>query len=217
MVITIKRLSSYSWFRIKAGRFIVDIDPSFVGSSTHKFDEKADLVLITHGHRDHFDHRAIRAISKPETLVAGPQACVEKLTGQIKIVSSQEVFTSGDAAVMALNAYNRGLKGLFLHKRGKCFGYLIKIGGNVIYHAGDTDLVPEMRSIGPVDIALLPVSGLFCMNIENAVQAAKLIHPRIVIPMHQVMASQSVFKAALETDAPDIRVVLMSAGEEREL
>ncbi len=87
----------------------------------------------------------------------------------------------GGFDVIAVASYNIG-KQFHLKESGK-LGYIVKIDGVSLYHAGDTDLIPEMKNI-KADIALLPVSGIYVMTAEEAAQAALLIKPGIAIPMH---------------------------------
>lgn len=73
-------------------------------------------------------------------------------------------------------------------------GYLLEIEGHVIYHAGDTDLIPEMDGLGPVDVAFLPIGGTYTMNVEEAAQAALRIQPSLVVPIHHLQANPRTYK-----------------------
>ena len=99
------------------------------------------------------------------------------------------------------------------HRQNSGVGYVISAAGRRIDHAGDTDLIPEMRKLGPVDVALLPIGGTYTMDLEEAVRAARVIAPRTVIPIHHLRADPGEFKARLEAGS-DIRVRVLEIGEE---
>ena len=215
MAVTITRLSSQSWFRISADSMIIDIDPAYYGTEKRGPDayQKSSLVLITHGHRDHCDKNAIADICVPETVVAGPEGCLKGLPGKTRPIKAGEELVVGSVKVKAVDAYNKGLRGKLLHKKGVCNGYLVSVGGITVYHAGDSDLIPEMGNLGQVDVALLPIAGMVTMNASEAGEAAMLIKPRIVIPMHQLRASPEEFRKNLGQKAPGIKVVLLGVGQ----
>jgi L-ascorbate metabolism protein UlaG (beta-lactamase superfamily) len=63
-------------------------------------------------------------------------------------------------------------------------GYIIDVGGMRIYHAGDTDYIPEMKGLKDIHAALLPVGGTYTMDVAEAIEAAKAIAPKFFVPMH---------------------------------
>jgi len=193
----------------------VDIDPAYYGTQKTGPDayEKAGLVLITHGHRDHCDKRALSDICGPDTVIIGPRTCLNGLPGRTQPIKPPEEYVMEKVKVIAVEAYNMGIRGRLLHKKGECNGYLVNADGITIYHPGDTDLIPEMGRLGHVDIAMLPVAGMVTMSPATAVEAALLIKPTIVIPMHQLRSNPADFKRDLESKAPDITVVLLGVGE----
>jgi L-ascorbate metabolism protein UlaG (beta-lactamase superfamily) len=133
---------------------------------------KADLILCTHSHFDHYDEKSIQLLSKKET---------EVLVGGQNIKEDEEKELEG-IKIKAVPAYN--LKKPF-HPRGQGVGFVIEIAGYKIYHAGDTDAVPEMAELkNQIDLALLPIGGTYTMDVNEAVEAVKMIKPKIVIPMH---------------------------------
>ncbi len=148
--------------------------------------ETGDLILITH---DHFDHLSIEDISKvsgEETIIVAPKHCESKLSGkfQSRIVSPGDTLEVKGVKIKAVPAYNVNPDRLGFHPRGKGYvGYIIGLDGVKIYHAGDTDFIPEMKSIN-VDVALLPVSGTYVMDYKEAAEAAMAIKPELAIPMH---------------------------------
>ncbi|MBW1716422.1 MAG: MBL fold metallo-hydrolase [Deltaproteobacteria bacterium] len=120
----------------------------------------------------------------------------------------------GDIKIKPVDAYNteRGSSTRKVHHKGYGVGYLITIGTNTIYHAGDTDFIPEMREFGDIDMALLPIGGTYTMDIKEAVEAAIAIKPKVVIPMHRSKADPQEFKEKVEAIS-HIKVVALQIGE----
>ncbi len=162
----------HAGFKIKGSR-IVYIDPYDVGE-----DEKADLILVTHDHFDHMDVKSIRKLSKSDTVVVHPKGCIVEGYRTCELEAGKEVEVAG-VKVRAVPAYNIDKP---FHKGGGV-GYIIEIDGVKIYHAGDTDRIPEMKGI-EVDIALLPIGGTYTMDVREAAEAAKDIKAKVYIPMH---------------------------------
>jgi L-ascorbate metabolism protein UlaG (beta-lactamase superfamily) len=177
----------HSGFRVRAGRTTIYIDPYRVDDGA----APADLILVTHGHYDHFSPRDIQAISHRGTWLIAPAAVAEKVGGRVLSIAPGEVidpeFAHG-VSIRALAAYNtskRGPDGRVFHAREAGWvGYDINIRGERLYHAGDTDVIPEMDQVTGVDMALLPVSGTYVMTAEEAAEAARRIQPRLAVPMH---------------------------------
>ena len=156
---------------------IVYFDPYQLGDGL----PKADLILITHDHFDHCSAADIAKISKRETVVVGPAAVAAKLSGGVRIIAAGGRLTLGDVAVEAVAAYN--LDKSFHPRSAGYLGLVAVIDGVRIYHAGDTDLIPEMKSVR-ADVALLPVGGTYTMTAAEAASAVAMIKPKIAVPMH---------------------------------
>jgi L-ascorbate metabolism protein UlaG (beta-lactamase superfamily) len=151
----------------------------------------ADLILITHGHYDHFSPQDVERLARPETELLAPPAVAERLSGRVHSIAPGDEFESEvvrGVAVRALAAYNtskRNSDGKVFHPReAGGVGYELNVRGERLYHAGDTDVIPEMDAVHGVDIALLPVSGTYVMTAGEAAEAARRIQPRVAIPMH---------------------------------
>jgi len=146
----------------------------------------ADLILVTHDHFDHCSPEDVKKISKPGTVVIADPASAKKLPGA-RILRPGETATVGDVIIEAVAAYNinkfRSPGQPFHPKSAGYNGYIITIGGERLYHAGDTDHIPEMAGYR-CDVALLPVSGTYVMTADEAAAAAADIKPRVAVPMH---------------------------------
>jgi len=169
------------------GKKIV-IDPYNVSDKVGK----ADLILVTHSHYDHCSIKdLIKLAGKGTILVVPPdvQSKINKLEGiEMQVIASGDEMTFGKIKIEALPAYNVDKD--FHTKADDWLGFLIKFGEVIVYHAGDTDLIPEMKKLsgygkhGNKFIALLPVSGTYVMNPSEAAEAASLVNADISIPMH---------------------------------
>jgi L-ascorbate metabolism protein UlaG (beta-lactamase superfamily) len=177
----------HSGFRIRAGRAHVYIDPYRVPEGS----PPADLILITHGHYDHFSPQDIERLSTKRTWLIGPPAVAERVSGQVHSISPGEALDDElvrgvyVGAVAAYNTSKRDPDGKAFHPRDAGWvGYEINLGGERLYHSGDTDVIPEMDRLTGVDVALLPVSGIYVMTAQEAAEAARRIQPRVAVPMH---------------------------------
>jgi len=148
----------------------------------------AGLILVTHDHFDHLSLPDIDAIAGPDTVVVGPAS----VTGQVRSLKTVTV-GPGDSAsvagveVLAVPAYNldkfRAPGEPYHPRESGGVGYVVALDGVRYYHAGDTDVVPEMADVR-CEVALLPVGGKFTMTWEEAVEACDLIGPAVAVPMH---------------------------------
>lgn len=166
----------------------IAIDPYGISENI----EKADFIFITHCHYDHCSIKDIEKLSKDGTVIVVSPDGQSKIT-RIENVKMQliEVGDELDFAsfkVEAVPAYN--IEKEFHPKREDWLGYILKFGNVVIYHAGDTDKIPEMEKLtghgkeGNIFIALLPVSGEYVMDAFEAASTVAVIKPTIAIPMH---------------------------------
>jgi L-ascorbate metabolism protein UlaG (beta-lactamase superfamily) len=210
MSVFIKWLAHAS-FQIKAERRTIYIDP-YEG----EYSEKADLILITHSHTDHCDPDKIKNVQKNDTVIIAPKDCVSIIGRSVKTLRPGEETSVDNIRVKAVEAYNFKRfrsPGIPHHPKGFGVGYLIKVEGKTIYHAGDTDFIPEMRQLGPVDVVLLPSGGIYTMDNVEAAEAAMAINPKIVIPMHRWDTNPEEFKKKVEASS-NVKVVILQEGEE---
>lgn len=142
----------------------------------------ADIILITHEHFDHCSPDDIQKVCNKNTVIIAPPDCVAKIKHNVQPIKPYETLTFKGITIQAVPAYNTNKQ--FHPKSKQWVGYIITIDTIRIYFAGDTDLIPEMKTFKNIDIALLPVSGTYVMNVDEAVQATRVIKPKVVIPMH---------------------------------
>lgn len=147
---------------------------------------KADLILVSHEHHDHCSPDDVARLRTPQTIVLAGGSAADKLPGAraVKPGDSLEVKGVTIEIVRAYNVDKFRSPGVPFHpKASNHVGYVVAVGGVRLYFAGDTDQIPEMSEI-ECDIALLPVSGKYTMTVEEAAEAAKVLNPAVVVPMH---------------------------------
>jgi L-ascorbate metabolism protein UlaG (beta-lactamase superfamily) len=170
-------------FRINSKDTVIYLDPWQLGDDP----APADLILITHEHRDHCSPEDVAKIQTPDTTIVTIKACADSLEGDIMIVEPGERVTIKDVDIEVVPAYNltkfRSPGVPFHPKEKKYVGYILTVDRQRVYHAGDTDIIPEMGTY-KTDIALLPVSGIYVMTADEALEAAEIIQPKVIIPMH---------------------------------
>ena len=166
----------HAGFLIKGEGKAIVIDPFQV-----KQCDPADIILVTHEHYDHCSPEDIQKIRKDSTVIVTEADSAKKLSGDVRVVRPGDSLTISGISIEAVASYNTNKQ--FHPKQNGWLGFIVTVDGVRIYHAGDTDLIPEMGSL-KADIALLPVSGTYVMTAEEAVEAARVIKPKLVIPMH---------------------------------
>jgi len=173
-------------FRIQNGK-VIYIDPFKIGDRG----PKADIVLVSHEHFDHLSIEDLKKIVTPNTVVVAHAQSAGELSKlkvkETKIVKPGDKLTIGEIMIQAVPAYNLN-KGpepgkVFHPKEDGKLGFVVTVKGIRIYHAADSDHIPEMKGLNP-DVALLPVSGTYVMTPQEAAEAAASVNPKIAIPMH---------------------------------
>jgi L-ascorbate metabolism protein UlaG (beta-lactamase superfamily) len=148
---------------------------------------EAAIVLVTHEHGDHCSPADVECITGPETVIVANESAAGRLKGNVRVLHPGETLQVGGITIEAVPAYNidkfRAPGVPFHPKVAQHNGYIVTLGDEQIYFAGDTDHIPEMAEID-CDLALLPVSGTYVMTAEEAAQAACTIGPRVAVPMH---------------------------------
>jgi L-ascorbate metabolism protein UlaG (beta-lactamase superfamily) len=147
---------------------------------------KADLILVAHEHGDHFDPATIRKISKEGTKLVLTPLCAAKVQGGIVLKNGEEATVDGIRieAVQAYNIVHMRSPGMPFHPRGDGNGYILTLGDKRIYVAGDTENIPEMKQVGRIDIAFLPMNLPYTMTPAMVADAARMVRPAILYPYH---------------------------------
>jgi len=208
------RWLGHASFQITVGSKNIYLDP-YQGT----YRDKADLILVTHSHHDHCDEAKIENTRKDDTVVIAPADCAPRIDGEVKSLKPGGKLRVGDIAIEAVSAYNyRRFRepGVPFHPKDLGVGYLVTVGGKTIYHAGDTDFIPEMEKLGNIYLALLPSGGKYTMDSSDAAEAALAIEPEEVIPMHLLTSDPREFKEKVESRS-SIKVILLEPGERYEL
>lgn len=162
-------------FRIDSEKTIY-FDPYQIGPGP-----QADLILISHDHFDHCSPEDVAKIQGPETTIVTEKDSAGKLTGDVRVLKPGETLNLDGVKIQGVPSYNTDKD--FHPRKNGWLGFVVEVAGIRIYHAGDTDFIPEMKDLR-VDIALLPVSGTYVMTADQAVKAALAIKPELAIPMH---------------------------------
>jgi len=214
MSVSIRSLGHAS-FQIKAKGKVIYIDLKKYGNVIET-SEKADLILVTHSHADHCSAEKINKVRTKDTVVVAPEQSASKIGGTVRTLRPGEETTFNDIKVKAVEAYNTKrfkAPGKPWHPKGYGVGYLITVEGKTIYHAGDTDLIPEMKQLGHIDAALLPTGDKYTMDNTEAAEAAKIINPKYAIPMHRWSTDPQQFKEKVEAKSK-VKITLLKDGEE---
>jgi len=214
MTIYVKWLG-HSSFQIRTVGRIIYIDLKKYGKVVET-SEKADIILVTHNHGDHCSPPKIQSLRKKDTIVIAPKNCAKRIGGTVKSIKPGEKITLNSIEIEAVEAYNiKRFKpsGKPWHPKGYGVGYLIKTEGKTIYHAGDTDFIPEMRRLKNIDLALLPTGDKYTMDNTEAAEAATAIKPKTAMAMHNWETDREPFKKKLEATSKT-KVVLLQEGEE---
>lgn len=143
--------------------------------------ETADLILITHPHGDHCSPPDVARIRKGGTRIVTVEEAAQKLGGKAVVIECGQTVEAAGLKVTAVPAYN--LRKKFHPKEKGWVGLIVELAGKRLYHAGDTDLIPEMSQI-KCDLAFLPCGGKYTMDAKEAALAASRVKPKVAIPIH---------------------------------
>ena len=176
---------------------VIYVDPLMVDA-----ERKADYIFITHDHADHLSIPDIEKLADEETVIICPKKAAKKLKGySTRVVSPGDKVEFMGLSFEAVPAYSIGFPS---HpKSSGNVGYVIAVDGKRIYHAGDTDLVPEIEILNDIDVALVPIDGAnLTMKTQEAAQLVNEIKPRIAIPIHYVVDENKTeeFKKLVDRD-----------------
>ena len=196
----------HSSVKVWAGNVAIYIDPRNLTVSPHD----ATLVLVTHTHSDHYQPADIAKVSGPETKFIAPPDVVA-LYGKGQAIAPGQRIQFNGFSVTAVPAYNTNKPN---HpKSNNWVGYIIEIASKRIYCAGDTDLIEEMKTLGSIDVAILPAGGTYTMNATEAAEATKYIKPLLAIPYHWGQNVGTLRDAETFAELAACNIKIMSPGE----
>ena len=165
----------------------IQVDPVGIGikpETDYGQFPKANLILVTHEHRDHFEREAIALLRTPATTVYSNQAVYNLFRNSLVLANGDSVAYRDDITLKAVPAYNYTEGHTQFHPKGRDNGYILTLDGLRIYIAGDTEDIPEMAEIKNIDIAFLPCNQPYTMTVDQLVKAAKTINPKVLFPYH---------------------------------
>jgi len=164
---------------------IIHVDPVSMYADYSKL-PKANIILITHEHRDHLDTAALAHVRTEKTIVVLTEACAAKVSGGVVMKNGEAKVLEGlkVEAVPAYNIVHMRSPGVPYHPKGVGNGYVITFGDKRVYVAGDTENTPEMKSLRGIDIAFLPMNLPYTMTPDMVADAAKAMKPGILYPYH---------------------------------
>ncbi len=167
------------------GGKVIHIDPWTPLADYTKL-PKADLILITHEHRDHLDPKAVHLLQKNGTIVVIPEKCREAVPNGLvmKNGDKKKVLDLDIEAVPAYNLIHKRPDGQPFHPKGQGNGYVLTFGKTRVYIAGDTENIPEMQNLKDIAIAFLPMNLPYTMTPEMTASAAKMFRPKVLYPYH---------------------------------
>ena len=167
---------------------------------------KANIILVTHEHKDHFDRAAIHEIRTPATSIYVNEAVYGHFRNGLVMKNGDVRKYAADITIEAVPAYNTTPEHLQFHPKGRDNGYVLTLDGLRIYIAGDTEDIPEMADLKDIDIAFLPCNQPYTMTVEQCVNAAKIIKPKVLFPYHYSETPVHKISMALAGSGIDVRI-----------
>jgi L-ascorbate metabolism protein UlaG (beta-lactamase superfamily) len=187
----------------------IQVDP--VGDAiqpvTNYFDfPKANIILITHQHQDHFDREAIGALRNEATVIYEPQSVYNMWFNGMPLNNGDSVQVTDNIMLKAVPAYNTTPGREQMHPKGRDNGYVLTLDGLRIYISGDTEDIPEMAELKDIDIAFLPCNQPYTMTPQQLVKAAKTIKPKVLFPYHYSDTRMAQLSLMLSGSGIDVRI-----------
>jgi L-ascorbate metabolism protein UlaG (beta-lactamase superfamily) len=188
------------------GGKIIHVDP-FSRLADYSKLPRADMILLTHEHRDHLDLKAIEYLRTDKTKIILTKNCAPQVKGGI-IMQNGDVKTIDGLKIEAVPAYNivhMRSEGVPFHPKGSGNGYVITFGDKKIYVAGDTENIPEMKQLRDIDLAFLPMNLPYTMTPEMVADAAKAFKPGVLYPYHYGKTDPAKL-VELMKDTPEVEI-----------
>lgn len=174
------------------------------GAARYQGVPKADLILVSHAHGDHFDNATLTAVARPGAIVVAPKSVYQSLPTALKAVA---ILLANGASTNALGMpieavamYNTTAGRLTNHPKGDGNGYVLTLGGRRLYMAGDTEDIPEMRALQNIDAAFVCMNLPYTMTVQQAASAVRAFRPKVVYPYHYQGSDVALFKKLVGAD-----------------
>ena len=194
---------------IKYKNIVFEIDPVSTAcqpATDYSKMAKADYIIVTHEHQDHFDKVAISDLSKPSTVIITNKNCGKEFSKCTVMANGDSTRLADDIMLYAVPAYNTTPGHTQFHPKGRDNGFILVLDGLRIYIAGDTEDIPELKQIKDIDVAFLPCNQPFTMTPTQMRNAAKTIRPKVLFPYHYSDTSpEDMMKATKGLDI-DVRI-----------
>lgn len=194
---------------------IIYVDP-IGGAATFEGMPEAEIILVTDIHGDHMNEETLMAVKNEKNFLFTPQAVSDQLSDELKplvVVNNGETTTRNDLKITAIPMYNITEGRLDKHVKGRGNGYVLEKNGYRVYISGDTEDIPEMRSLKNIDKAFLCMNLPYTMDINQAANAVLEFQPKQVIPYHyrgtEGFQDVEKFEQMVEGANSDIKVTLM--------
>jgi L-ascorbate metabolism protein UlaG (beta-lactamase superfamily) len=198
---------NHACFKIELAGKIIYFDPYKIPEGA----EKADLILSSHDHGDHHEENSVKIIEKADTIKICPASCKKIVSSGAKGLKPGDNIEEKGIKIKAVFSYTPNKQ--FHPKQNEWLGFIVSDGKTIIYHAGDTDLIPEMEEYTNFDYAIIPVGGTYTMDQKEAVEAVKIMKPKNVVPMHAWSdENMNNFVTMMEQQLPDIKVIKLGPG-----
>ncbi len=202
------QLINHACLKVESSGKIIYFDPYKIP----KDEEKADVIVISHDHHDHFDKKSVKNIIKNNTQIYCPTSCKSILSSfKAKGLKPGDYVKIENIDIQAVPAYTTNKQ---THpKNNQWLGYIVKDGTLSLYHAGDTELMPEMKEFTGIDYALIPVGGTYTMDFDEAIRAIKTLKPNNVVPIHTWGKDLANFERMMKEALPGISVIKLNPGD----
>jgi L-ascorbate metabolism protein UlaG (beta-lactamase superfamily) len=208
---------SHASFVMQLGGLVVYNDP-VGGAAQYASYGTPDLLLLGHDHPDHLDVNTLTALVGEKTVIVAPKVVYDKLPMELQektaLMANGDMHEVSDASITAVPMYNLPEAPDAFHVKGVGNGYVLQSSSSRVYIAGDTDGIPEMFEIGPVDYAFIPMNLPYTMTVEDAATAVLKLAPGTVYPYHyrgkDGLSDVEKFARLVKEGNPDIKVELLN-------
>ena len=167
---------------------------------------KANIILLTHEHMDHYDPMALPQMYLPATAVYANPSVSAKVHRGLAMHNGDSIIFSNDIKIYAVPAYNTTPGRDKYHPKGRDNGYILQLDGLRIYIAGDTEDIPEMAELKDIDIAFLPCNQPYTMTVDQLERAANIIKPKVLFPYHYSETPIDQIRMRLAGSGIDVRI-----------